>query len=58
MAGQLAGKVAIVTGSGANIGEACAKALAREGAAVIVADINLAGAEYVAAAIEHQGLAW
>lgn len=55
MAGQLAGKVAIVTGSGANIGEACAKALAREGAAVIVADINLTGAGRVAAAIEASG---
>jgi 3-oxoacyl-[acyl-carrier protein] reductase len=34
------GKVAIVTGAGQGIGEAYAKALAREGAAVVVADIN------------------
>jgi NAD(P)-dependent dehydrogenase (short-subunit alcohol dehydrogenase family) len=34
------GKIAIVTGAGQGIGEAYAKALAREGAAVVVADIN------------------
>jgi NAD(P)-dependent dehydrogenase (short-subunit alcohol dehydrogenase family) len=33
-------KVAIVTGSGQGIGEAYAKALAREGAAVVIAEIN------------------
>ncbi len=33
-------KVAIVTGSGGGIGQAYAEALAREGAAVVVADIN------------------
>ena len=41
-------KVAIVTGSGGGIGQAYAEALAREGAAVVVADINLQGAEKVA----------
>ena len=45
---HLAGRVAIVTGSGANIGEACARALADAGASVILGDINLAGAERVA----------
>lgn len=34
------GKVAIVTGAGQGIGEAYAKALAGEGAAVVVAEIN------------------
>lgn len=51
MTGQLAGKVAIVTGSGANIGEACALALAAAGASVVLADINIAGAKAVASDI-------
>ena len=40
MSGQLAGKVAIVTGGASGIGEACAETLAREGAAVLVTDID------------------
>jgi NAD(P)-dependent dehydrogenase (short-subunit alcohol dehydrogenase family) len=51
----LGGRVAIVTGSGANIGEACARALARAGAAVVLADLNIAGATAVAADIEKSG---
>ena len=38
--GQFDDKVAIVTGAGSGIGQAYAEALAREGAAVVVADIN------------------
>jgi 3-oxoacyl-[acyl-carrier protein] reductase len=49
--GQFDEKVAIVTGSGGGIGQAYAEALAREGAAVVVADINTEGAERVAAGI-------
>lgn len=49
--GLVEGKIAIVTGSGANIGEACARKLAHEGAKVVLGDINLAGAEAVAASI-------
>ncbi len=41
---RLAGKVAIVTGGGGGIGGATARALAREGAAVLVVDINEAAA--------------
>ena len=48
-------KVAIVTGSGAGIGQAYAEALAREGAAVVVADINLQGADKVADGIKGEG---
>ena len=38
---RLAGKVAIVTGGGGGIGSATALRLAREGAKVVCADINL-----------------
>ncbi len=48
-------KVAIVTGAGGGIGQAYVEALAREGAAVVVADINLQGAEKVADGIKGEG---
>ena len=44
-------KIALVTGAGQGIGEACAKALAEAGATVIVADINGANAENVTGTI-------
>src|SRR5438128_9610291 len=46
--GRLEGKVAIVTGAGSGIGEATARLMAREGASVVVADIDRAEAERVA----------
>jgi NAD(P)-dependent dehydrogenase (short-subunit alcohol dehydrogenase family) len=46
--GRLEGKVAVVTGAGSGIGEATARLMAREGASVVVADINAAEAERVA----------
>jgi 3-oxoacyl-[acyl-carrier protein] reductase len=53
--GQFDHKVAIVTGAGGGIGQAYAEALAREGAAVVVADINTEGAERVSAEIAAEG---
>jgi 3-oxoacyl-[acyl-carrier protein] reductase len=48
-------KVAVVTGSGGGIGQAYAEALARDGAAVVVADINADAAEGVAKQIVSDG---
>jgi NAD(P)-dependent dehydrogenase (short-subunit alcohol dehydrogenase family) len=53
--GQFDNKVAIVTGSGGGIGQAYAEALAREGAAVVVADINAEAGEGVAEQIVADG---
>ncbi len=53
--GQFDGKVGIVTGAAGGIGQAYAEALGGEGAAVVVADINLEGAEKVAKGIVADG---
>ena len=53
--GEFDDKVAIVTGSGGGIGQAYAEALAREGAAVVVADINSQGGQAVAKQINADG---
>src|SRR4029077_1108406 len=47
--GELAGRVALVTGGASGIGRAAARLLAQRGAHVVVADLNLAGAQEVAA---------
>jgi NAD(P)-dependent dehydrogenase (short-subunit alcohol dehydrogenase family) len=49
------GKVVIVTGAAQGIGEAYARALADRGASVVVADLNDAKGEAVAAAIHEAG---
>jgi NAD(P)-dependent dehydrogenase (short-subunit alcohol dehydrogenase family) len=49
--GRLDGKVCVITGGGSGIGQATARLFAREGARVIVADIDLAAAEETVASI-------
>ncbi len=49
-----AGKIAIVTGSAQGFGKGIARYLAGEGAAVVIADMNIAGAEKTAAAITEE----
>jgi 3-oxoacyl-[acyl-carrier protein] reductase len=53
--GKLDGKAAVITGSGRGIGKAIALLFAREGAAVVVNDIDLAPAEEAVKEIEAAG---
>lgn len=52
---RIEGKVAIVTGAASGIGRATAEVFAKQGAKVVVADINLTDAEKVAAGITESG---
>lgn len=52
---RLSNRTALVTGGASGLGQAVAQAFAREGARVIIADINLAGAEATANAINAAG---
>ncbi len=51
---RVAGKLAMVTGAAQGLGAAIATALAREGAKVLLTDINLAGAEARATEIDAE----
>ncbi|MDF3074959.1 MAG: dehydrogenase [Alphaproteobacteria bacterium] len=53
--GQVEGKSIIVTGGASGIGAACARVLAREGAKVLVTDIDAAQGEEVVADIIRKG---
>ncbi|HEU0201291.1 MAG TPA: SDR family oxidoreductase [Burkholderiaceae bacterium] len=55
--GQLAGKVAIVTGAASGFGAGIARQYVAEGARVVVADINEEGARQVAASIGADAVA-
>jgi len=54
-AGRLQGKVAIVTGAASGFGREIARSFAREGAAVVVADLQDAAGEAVAAELRAAG---
>lgn len=55
--GRLAGKTAIITGAASGFGEGMAMRFCEEGAQVVVADLNEAGARRVAAAIGDKAVA-
>lgn len=52
---RLADKVALITGAGSGIGRATAELFGREGAAVIVAELNPQSGQEIAGAIEAAG---
>src|SRR4051812_31454492 len=55
MPGLVEGKVAVITGAASGIGRASALVFAREGAAVVVADVNAGGAAETVDRIERSG---
>ena len=55
MSGRLAGRVAIITGGGHGIGKAYALGMAREGAKIVIAEIDAKAAEEVASELRREG---
>ena len=53
MAGRVEGKIALITGAAQGLGEADARLLAREGARVVITDVNLKGAQALADSINQ-----
>ena len=53
--GRLDGKVSVITGAGSGIGQASARVFAREGARVVVSDIDLAAAQATVDEITEAG---
>lgn len=52
---SMTGKVVVITGGASGIGRATALAFAREGAAVVIGDIDIAGAENTVTTIRDMG---
>jgi len=56
MADRLAGKVAVITGAASGMGLATARRFLKEGAHVVIADLNVANGEGAMAALKDEGL--
>jgi NAD(P)-dependent dehydrogenase (short-subunit alcohol dehydrogenase family) len=54
MTGRVEGKIALITGGAQGLGEAAARMLAREGAKVVITDVNAKGAAAIAESINAQ----
>ena len=52
---RLAGKIALITGSGTGIGRASARQMAAEGAKVVIAELNAANGEQTAHIVHQAG---
>ena len=52
---RLTGKVALITGSGSGQGRAAAVLFAREGARVVISDVNVAGGEETVRLVRDAG---
>ena len=52
---RLAGKVALITGAGTGIGRAAARAMAAEGAKIVIAELNKAAGEQTAQIVTQAG---
>ncbi len=55
MSGRLEGRVAVITGGASGIGRGAAVRFGREGAKVVIADIDRDGGERTAAEIKREG---
>ena len=55
MAGLLEGKISLVTGAGSGIGRATSLVMAREGATIVVSDINADSGEETLSAVKEAG---
>src|SRR6266403_3879950 len=55
MSGRLSGKVCVITGTGGSMGRAAAMTYAREGASVVVCDLNVDAAEATMAMVRKAG---
>src|SRR5882762_3259767 len=55
MSGRLSGKVCLITGAGSGMGRVAAEAFAREGASVVLSDVNAEGLKQTAVLVSAAG---